>query len=292
MKIKAVVLRDLFFAWLLLASTTVAAMEDYSLDAIVADYSGSWYVAEEPGWGVIINVLEESRTAGWLFIYDEQGVPLWFELQGENDGSYISGPLYYHSGLRYSHLREDQPRETTEAGTWDIQFLGCDTAIFEMHPQVPELIDSSASITKELTRLTYVHSLTCEDFAEEAVGDWEFSFNGDSDLWFAYVHPSGVFVMDDFPELESDDVCTWQGRITFHNWLQMGSGPERLLLLNMREDNCDNERAVTAEGFMTENEEVCLGNGTSCEVYDEVLNFVDHSGTEYIFIRNLEQSNE
>jgi hypothetical protein len=265
---------------------------EYMSDAIVADYSGSWYVAEEPGWGVIINVLEESRTAGWLFIYDEEGEPLWFELNGDNFGSHISGSLYHHSGLRYSHLREDQPRETTEAGTWDIQFLGCDTAIFEMHPQVPELIDSSESITKDLVRLTYVHSLTCEDFAEEAVGDWEFSFNGDSDLWLAYVHPSGVFVMDDFPELESDGVCIWQGRITFHDWLQTGPEPERLLLLNMREDGCDGERAVTAEGFLNVNQEVCLGNGTSCEVYDEVLNFVDHSDTEYIFIRNLEQSDE
>ena len=282
MKIKAVVLRDLFFAWLLLASTTVAAMEMYSLDAIVADYSGSWYVAEEPGWGVIINVLEESRTVGWLFIYDEEGVPLWFELQGENDGSHISGPLYYHSGLRYSHLKEDQPRETEEAGTWDIQFFGCDTALFDLQPQVPDLIDSSASITKELTRLNYVHSLTCEDFAEEAVGDWEFTFDGDPDLWAAYVHPSGVFVM---AELFLDD-CNWQGRITPHDQLQTGSESEKLLLLNMREDNCDNERAVTAEGFLTENEEVCLGNETPCEVYDEVLNFVDHSGTEYIFMRN------
>jgi hypothetical protein len=286
MKIKAVVLRDLFFAWLLLASTTVAAMEHFSLDAIVADYSGSWYVAEEPGWGVIINVLEESRTAGWLFIYDEEGDPLWFELQGDNFGSSIIGPLYYHSGLRYSQLKEDQPRETKEAGTWNIQFFGCDTALFDMQPQVPDLIDSSASITKELTRLTYVHSLTCEDFAEEAVGDWAFTFNGDPDLWDATVHPSGVFIMSEENEQEPFDECVWQGRITFDDWLETGSAPERLLRLNMSEEYCDEERAVTAEGFLNVNEEVCLGDETPCDVYDEVLNFVDHSGTEYIFMRN------
>lgn len=288
MKTKALVLRDLFFAWLLLASTTVSAMEFHPLDAIVADYSGSWYMAEEPGWGVIINVLEESRTVGWLFIYDEEGEPLWFELDGENLGSHISGPLYYHSGLRFSHLKEDQPGETKEAGTWDIQFFGCDTALFEMQPEVPELIDSSASITKELTRLTYVHSLTCEDFAEEAVGDWEFTFNGDPDLWMAYVHPSGVFVMAE----EIGDECVWQGRITFDDLLQTGSEPERLLRLNMSEEYCDEERVVTAEGFLKEDEEVCLGDETPCEVYDEVLNFVDRTGTEYIFMRFLEQSNE
>jgi hypothetical protein len=197
MKTKVLVLRDLLFAWLLLASSTVAAMEYFPIDAIVADYSGSWYVAEEPGWGVIINVLEESRTAGWLFVYDEEGVPLWFELRGENSGSHITGLLYYHSGLRYSHLKEDQPRETKEAGTWDIHFLGCDTAIFEMQPQVPELIDSSESITKDLIRLTYVHSLNCGDFAEEALGYWEFSFNREPDLWEAYVHPSGVLVIEE-----------------------------------------------------------------------------------------------
>ena len=290
MKTIALVLRDLFFAWLLLASTTVAAMEYFPVDAIVADYSGSWYVAEEPGWGIIINVLDESRTAGWLFVYDEQGQPLWFELSGENSGSHISGLLYYHSGLRYSHLKDDQPRETTEAGTWSMEFLGCDTAIFEMEPQVPELIDSSESVTKDLIRLTYVHSLNCGDFAEEAVGNWEFTFNGDPDLWAAYVHPSGVFVIEESPA--DDDFCTWQGRITFHEWLQTGSEPEKLLLLNMREVACDGERAITAEGFLNKNQEVCLDNQTPCAVYDEVLNFMDHSGTEYIFMRTVGQPSE
>ena len=57
MKTKALGIRALFFAGLMLASPTVAAME-YMSDAIVADYSGSWYVAEEPGWGVIINIFE------------------------------------------------------------------------------------------------------------------------------------------------------------------------------------------------------------------------------------------
>ncbi len=288
MRTKALVLRDLFLAWLLLASSTVVAMEYYPVDAIVADYSGSWYVAEEPGWGVIINVLEESHTAGWLFVYDEQGVPLWFELQGENDGSHITGLLYYHSGLRYSHLREDQPRETKEAGTWDIEFLGCDTAIFHMEPQVPELIDSSTSITKDLVRLTYVHSLTCEDFAEEAVGEWDVKFSDYPELWFGYVHPSGIFALDTHTEGED---CIWKGRITFHEWLETGSEPEKLLLLKMREEGCDGELAVTAEGVLTVNQEICLIDG-SCEVYDEVVNFMDDSGTEYIFMRTLEPSNE
>ena len=293
MKTKARVLRDLFFAWLLLASPTVAAMEFKPVDAIVADYSGSWYVAEEPGWGIIINVLEDSRTAGWLFVYDEQGEPLWFELSGENRGSHITGLLYYHSGLRFSHLMEDQPRDVMEAGAWDIQFLGCDTAIFEMHPQVPELINSSEPITKDLIRLTYVYSLQCGDFAEEAVGEWEFSFHGDPDLWEASVHPSGVFVISESAEDFDDlDLCNWHGRITFHDWLQTGSEPEKLLLLNMQEEDCYSERGVTAEGFLNENQEVCLGNETPCEVYDEVLNFVDHNGNEYFFMRILEQSNE
>ena len=287
MKTKVLVLRDLLFAWLLLASSTVAAMEYYSLDAIVADYSGSWFVAEEPGWGVIINVLEESRTAGWLFVYDEEGKPLWFELSGENWGSHITGLLYYHSGLRFSHLREDQPREMKEAGTWEIQFLGCDTAIFFMEPQVPELIDSSESITKDLVRLTYVHSLQCGDFVEEAVGGWSFTLNRDPELWEAYVHPSGVFVIEETPW--DDDYCAWEGRITFHEWLQTGPEPEKLLLLNMREVGCDGERAVSAKGFLKENQEVCLGDVTPCEVYDEVLRFVDDSLTEYIFMRMLEQ---
>ena len=226
-----------------------------------------------------------------MFIYDEQGEPLWFELSGENEGSHISGPLYYHSGLRYSHLEEDQPREIKEAGTWDIQFFGCDTALFEMQPEVPELIDSSASITKELTRLTYVHSLTCEDFAEEAVGDWEFSLNGDPDLLLAYVHPSGDFVIGEMPLLDTY-IAYWQGRITFQDWIETGPEPEKSLLLNIREEDCDGECAVTAEGFLTENQEVCLGNETPCEVYDEVMNFVDLSGTEYIFMRIFEESNE
>ena len=291
MKTKVLVLRDLLFAWLLLASSTVAAMEYFPIDAIVADYSGSWYVAEEPGWGVIINVLEESRTTGWLFVYDEQGEPLWFELSGDNSGSHITGLLYYHSGLRFSHLEEDQPRETKEAGTWDIHFLGCDTAIFEMQPQVPELIDSSESITKDLIRLTYVHSLNCGDFAEEAKGYWMFSFNRDPGLWEAYVHPSGVFVTDKSPGVP-EATCVWEGRITFLDWLQTGSELEKLLLLNMRADGCENEGTVTAEGFLNANQEVCLGNGTPCEVYDEVLNFMDDSGTEYIFMRMLEQSYE
>ena len=291
MKTKALILRDLFFAWLLLASTTVAAMEYFPLDAIVADYSGSWYVAEEPGWGVIINVLDESRTAGWLFIYDEQGEPLWFELQGENDGSHITGLLYFHSGLRYSHLREDQPRETTEAGSWDIQFLGCDTAIFQMNPQMPELIGISESITKDLVRLTYVHSLECRDFAEEAVGDWEFSLNRDPDhSLLAYVHPSGVFVIGENPTLDTY-IAYWPDRITFHDLIETGPEPEKLLLLNMREEDCDGECAVTAEGFLTENQQVCLGNDP-CQVYDEVMNFVNDSGAEYIFMRNFEESNE
>ena len=73
--------------------------------------------------------------------------------------------------------------------------------------------------------------------------------------------------------------------------LETGSEPEKLLLLDMREEVCAGELTVTAEGVLTVNQEICLIDG-SCEVYDEVVNFVDHSDTEYIFMRNLEQSDE
>jgi len=47
----------------------------------IADYSGLWGVADEPGWGLSVHQGTIGALFGALFVYDAQRAPQWYSLQ-------------------------------------------------------------------------------------------------------------------------------------------------------------------------------------------------------------------
>ena len=283
----------LFFVWAFLLSISALAQGPGALgpfvpriDAVLPDHSGSWYVEDEPGWGVIINKVEEYQVAGWLFIYDLEGEPFWLELQGQTAGWTAYGDIYHHSGLRYTHLKEDQPRVTEKWGEWYMSFTGCDSADFDLYQNQPAWIEDGEvpGVNKRLIRLTYIDSLECAGFPEGiSTGPvtWGVSFDGSLIDHGALLYPSGHF---EYYDIGTE--CLWHGRITLDS--------PSVYAMEMEAISCSMEPPpFSGLGASYSSEEVCFENDPNqCTVYDEVLRFTATEGAEgyqqVIFLRNAD----
>jgi hypothetical protein len=286
MKTKAPELRVLFLPWLLLASSAVwAAQPEPTSEAnsgipwpateVYPAHSGSWYLPEEDGWGVILNVTDDFRAPGWWFTYDPDGSPVWFELDGNIMSNMVFGRILHHSGLRYLHLEEDQPsRIDDQWGQFEMVFVDCDSAVFTTWQQPPTWTGDEEPVIKNLQRLTYISGHECSSIptiAEQIAGDWlvDMYEGAYAELISTTVDENGLFEYVDFL------ACTWEG--------QIGSYPEDHLpplatpdyVLNIGAAWCG-LGPVSYELYGTRfiNYEACQQDGV-CKDWAEVMYFYD-----------------
>ncbi|MCQ4166061.1 hypothetical protein [Tahibacter harae] len=121
----------------------------------IADYSGLWGVADEPGWGLSVHQGTLGALFGALFIYDAQREPQWYSLQ--------SGGWTSTSQWDGQVIRSDGPpwmAATYPADGTQYRAVGNVRLDFGMIPGQEDIARLTYSIdgqtvTKELTRLRF-----------------------------------------------------------------------------------------------------------------------------------------
>ncbi len=112
------------------------------------DFTDLWWNPNESGWGISIHTKRRSFFAAW-FVYDAQGVPVWYTLQG---GAWLS-PLKYSGSVYVTHagpnsgLGPISSVSVTLVGNGVIDFTGYDNAIFNF--SVNGIVNTK-NITREL----------------------------------------------------------------------------------------------------------------------------------------------
>ena len=65
------------------------------------EHSGTWYNPDQSGHGLSIEVLDDERTIAFWFSYTPNGLPMFLEIIGVNDGHTVTGPAYYNEGNQH-----------------------------------------------------------------------------------------------------------------------------------------------------------------------------------------------
>lgn len=114
------------------------------------DYSGMWWVGpSENGWGIAINQRAESgQQFNKLYVYDDQGQPTWYLMQGGewSDGfSVYRGPLYRPRSASLDRYHATQLQLGAPVGEMTLRYIDLDRA--EMSYRI-----NGISATKTLIR--------------------------------------------------------------------------------------------------------------------------------------------
>ncbi len=112
------------------------------------DFTDLWWNPNESGWGISIHTKRANFFAAW-FVYDAQGTPIWYTLQG---GNWVS-PLKYNGAIYLTHaagnsgLGPISSVTATFVGNGSIEFSGNDNATLSY--SVNGFV-SSKNITRQL----------------------------------------------------------------------------------------------------------------------------------------------
>lgn len=112
------------------------------------DFTDLWWNPNESGWGISIHTKRANFFAAW-FVYDAQGNPTWYTLQG---GNWVS-PLRYNGAIYATHAAPNSglgPLSALTAnfvGNGSIDFNGYDNATLSY---TVNGFQSSKNITREL----------------------------------------------------------------------------------------------------------------------------------------------
>lgn len=152
--------RSLFCSLLLLLATTAQA-------AIPPGVNGSWYDPAHPGHGLSIQLQDDGRAIAYWFVYDLQGNPLHFYVDGAIDDRTIRGPAYRAQGMRFGAFDP----ATLSLAVWgrvSITFGSCNAASLTYQADEP----SFGSGTIALVRLSQLATQRCDEreFAPLPVG--------------------------------------------------------------------------------------------------------------------------
>lgn len=117
--------------------------------APIADFTGLWYDAEEPGWGISITQTAGGHAFVTWYTYDDAGHPQWFvapEVQWTSAVAF-EAPLHATTGTGWSSRYEASRFQVRRVGTLRMTF-GVDTAAVE-------LVVDGLAISKPLRRLAF-----------------------------------------------------------------------------------------------------------------------------------------
>jgi hypothetical protein len=127
------------------------------------EHSGMWYNPDQDGHGLILEVLDGNRMAGFWFLYDMEGNPMWFLLQGEipTEGSVIVFDSYVFYGMKMLEW-DPATNERHDAGKVVVEFHDCSNITVTM-TQINMLGYVVDWEPVPMERLTSVQGLECRD---------------------------------------------------------------------------------------------------------------------------------
>lgn len=130
-----------------------------SIDAqIRPEYSGMWYNPDQDGHGLNLEVLDCCRSAGFWYMYDQNGRPYWLLLQGNNVGDEMVLSAYSYYGM-IPHEWNPDTLTSSEYGRVVIEFHDCMRATVTMTQNLYVGYRVWDSIPME--RLTHIAGMGC-----------------------------------------------------------------------------------------------------------------------------------
>ncbi|MCX7553536.1 M28 family peptidase [Marinicella sp. S1101] len=128
--------------------------------SVVPAHSGMWYNPDQSGHGLTIEVLPGNRILLVWYVFDQLGNQIWLVGAGEYDGSVATVDVTISELGLFPPEFNTADVNSTLWGTLQIEFDGCNTAMFSWAPA--EGVDYSAG-SMPLTRLTAIDGMTCSE---------------------------------------------------------------------------------------------------------------------------------
>jgi hypothetical protein len=125
---------------------------------IDARLSGSWYNPSQSGHGINVEVLNDSDTLVYWYVYHPDGTPMFLSTVGTNTGDTTTGTALYHTGMLFGDFNPNDHQEPPW-GTASVIFHDCNNATLEYQADNPAYGNGAIP----MKRLTSVYGLKCSD---------------------------------------------------------------------------------------------------------------------------------
>jgi immune inhibitor A len=131
---------------------------DATSGQILPGHSGSYHYPAQDGHGLNIEVINESITVFYWYVYHLDGTPMFLVTVGTNKGGQTEGTTYYNTGMRFGEFNTADFSQTVW-GWSRITFHDCNNLTLEYAADDPSY--GSGSIPMQ--RLTSIAGLSCSD---------------------------------------------------------------------------------------------------------------------------------
>ena len=123
------------FTLLLLSVFTTCGFAQASTFPIQAAHSALWYNPSQSGHGLNVYVLENNRILVIWYVYDDAGKPLWLLGIGNYDDTKATLEVTQYQGSAFPPNFNADDVVSSNWGTFELSFSGCDTGLFKWFPQ-------------------------------------------------------------------------------------------------------------------------------------------------------------
>ncbi len=127
---------------------------------ITPAHTGTWYNTDQSGHGLSIEILSDNRIVAFWFVYDDAGNQVWLVGIGTYEGATANlDVMITDSGVFPPYYISDD-MVSTSWGSFQFEFIDCNTVNFSW---IPVAYNGYAAGSLQMTRLTNVAGLTCEE---------------------------------------------------------------------------------------------------------------------------------
>ena len=185
------------------------------------DYTDTWYIPAESGWGVNFTQTDNFIFATF-FIYDADKKPTWYTAHLTWDGhSQFAGPLKLTNGTKFS--APWNPKELTEAQAGTASFTPSTANNYE--GTLTYAVTGVGMVTKAIQRQTLTSIPLAANYVGGQSGSYSACATGSSnrlyqDFFDLEVTQAGTNVSMAFSFRNGTLTCTLAGTLTLHGSLQ------------------------------------------------------------------------
>jgi len=197
----------------LLSMLLLVLAQDCWAVGITRFLSGSWYNALQNGHGLSVEVISDTQTVIYWYVYHPDGTPTFLIAVGTNKFNRVEANVFYNSGMKFGDF---DPKDITEVpwGTIVLTFHSCDSATLEYDSPLEYNGVAYGSGSIELTKLLTISELQCSDKPEAGIyqGDFVSRISDAVMPGLAIISPDGSF-----------SVVTYGDMVTVGDWVVNGS---------------------------------------------------------------------
>jgi len=174
--------------------------------------SGSWYNALQNGHGLSVEVISDTQTVIYWFVYHPDGTPTFLIAVGTNKNNRVEADVFYNSGMKFGDF---DPKDITEVpwGTIVLTFHSCNSATLEYDSPLEHNGVAYGSGSIELTKLLTISELQCSDQPQAGIyqGDFVSRISDAVMPGLAIISPDGSFSVITYEDMVSVGDWTFNG---------------------------------------------------------------------------------